>query len=490
MNRESPARGSILYVIGISMIAALSGFLFGFDMTVVSGTLPFLEYVFRLNGTGLGWAVSSCILACVFGAASAGKLADVLGRKKVLIGTAILFAVSAVGAGWAGTFNWFIVFRLLGGLAIGAASGVAPVYVAETAPTRFRGRFVSFYQLAIVIGLLASYVSNYLLLATGDDAWRWMFAAGVAPAALFFFLLFLVPETPRWLVKSGRESRAMKVLTRINGADYAAREMTVIQETLRVRKGRLADLFQPRMARIVVIGALLGIFSQISGANAVFTYAPIIFGQMADKSHGAAAQSKSPEAAERKSPQEGAAPRDFSPPDLVQLKTALLLTALVGIVNFFATFIPILLVERAGRRPILIAGVACMTLSMGALWASYSTAAHSDAARATVLVAVLTFIAAYSSSLACLTWVILSEVFPNRIRGEAMSVANLSLWTANYVLLQTFPMIEERFGITSAFGAYALICCVIVLFVWKFIPETKGKSLEEIEIELVGLPLQ
>ena len=190
MNRESPARGSILYVIGISMIAALSGFLFGFDMTVVSGTLPFLEYVFRLNGTGLGWAVSSCILACVFGAASAGKLADVLGRKKVLIGTAILFAVSAVGAGWAGTFNWFIVFRLLGGLAIGAASGVAPVYVAETAPTRFRGRFVSFYQLAIVIGLLASYVSNYLLLATGDDAWRWMFAAGVVPAALFFFLLF------------------------------------------------------------------------------------------------------------------------------------------------------------------------------------------------------------------------------------------------------------------------------------------------------------
>ena len=442
-------RGSLAYVIGISLVAALGGFLFGFDMTVVSGTLPFLEKVFSLGGAGLGWAVSSCILACVFGAASAGKAADVLGRKKVLLCTAVLFAVSAVGAGWASSFQTFVLFRLLGGLAIGAASGVAPIYVAETAPTRFRGRFVSFYQLAIVVGISVSYYSNYFLLALGDNAWRWMFTAGVVPAALFFFLLFLVPETPRWLAKSGNEARALRVLSRIDGEEYARREMAVIQETLLVRKGTLADLLKPRMLRIVIIGALLGIFSQISGANAVFLYAPRIFAQA------------------------GAG-----------LQDSLYQTSIIGLVNFFCTFIPIMLVERVGRRPLLMIGVACMTVAMSFL--AYLFFAH--AMGVIVLAAVLVFIGAYCSSIACLTWVVLSEIFPNRIRGEAMSVANLCLWSANYLLLQTFPMIEARFGIATAFGAYAIICCIILAFVWKYIPETKGKSLEEIEIQLVGLP--
>jgi len=441
--------GSLLYVIGISLIAALGGFLFGFDMTVVSGTLPFLEKVFSLSGASLGWAVSSCILACIFGAASAGKLADVFGRKRVLIVTAVLFSVSAVGAGWAQTFNTFILYRFLGGLAIGAASGVAPIYVAETAPTRFRGRFVSFYQLAIVVGILASYYSNYFLLRVGDEAWRWMFTAGVVPAALFFGLLFLVPETPRWLVKSGRPGEALDVLTRIDGAAYAREEMAVIEQTLQVRKGKLSDLLKPRMLRIVVIGSLLGIFSQISGANAVFLYAPKIFAQAGSG-----------------------------------LQDSLFQTSLIGLINFFCTFIPIMLVERVGRRPLLITGVAVMTVVMGCLTWLF----HVHATGIPVLIAVLAYIAAYCSSIACLTWVILSEIFPNRIRGEAMSIANLSLWTANYILLQTFPMIEAKYGITSAFGTYAVICAVILVFVWKFIPETKGKSLEEIEIQLVGLP--
>jgi MFS transporter, SP family, arabinose:H+ symporter len=448
MSNAANNRGSLWYVIGVSLIAALGGFLFGFDMTVVSGAIPFLEKVFSLSGASLGWAVSSCILACVVGAACAGKLADVLGRKKVLLGTAVLFAVSAVGAGWARSFNHFIIYRLLGGLAIGAASGVAPIYVAETAPTRFRGRFVSFYQLAIVVGILASYYSNYFLLRTGDDAWRWMFTAGVVPAALFFFLLFLVPETPRWLAKSGNEAHALEVLSRIDGPAYAQREIAAIRETLLARKGRLADLLQPRMLRIVVIGSLLGIFSQISGANAVFLYAPRIFAQA------------------------GAG-----------LQDSLFQTSMIGLINFFCTFIPIMLVERAGRRPLLMIGVACMTASMSRLTYLFFT----HATGVVVLAVVLTYIAAYCSSIACLTWVILSEIFPNRIRGEAMSVANLSLWTANYLLLQTFPMIETRFGIASAFGTYSVICALIFVFVWRFIPETKGKSLEEIEIQLVGL---
>ena len=441
-------RGNIRYLIGISLIAALGGFLFGFDMTVVSGAIPFLEKIFALSGASLGWAVSSCILACIVGAAFAGKLADVYGRKRVLLGTAVLFAVSAVGAGWAHSFNAFIIYRLLGGLAIGAASGVAPIYVAETAPTRYRGRFVSFYQMAIVVGILTSYYSNYFLLRTGADAWRWMFTAGVAPAVLFCFLLFFVPETPRWLAKTGNEAKALAILARIDGPEYAQRELAAIRETLQVRKGRLADLLEPRMRRIVIIGALLGIFSQISGANAVFLYAPRIFAQT------------------------GAG-----------LQDSLFQTSLVGLINFICTFIPIMLVERVGRRPLLLGGVACMTASMSLLTWLFLRHATGLA----VLLTVLVFIAAYCSSIACLTWVILAEIFPNRIRGEAMSVANLCLWSANYLLLQTFPVIEARFGIAAAFGAYSVICVIILLFVWKFIPETKGKSLEEIEIQLVGL---
>ena len=219
----------------------------------------------------------------------------------------------------------------------------------------------------------------------------------------------------------------------------------------------------------------MGIFSQISGANAVFTYAPVIFSQTIENNH----QEPLPA---------GTLQPDNPKPDKDQLQTALLKTALIGIINFFATFIPIFLVERVGRRPLLLIGVACMAVSVGGLCVLYAVGPSSSAARMAVLTAVLVFIAAYSSSLACLTWVVLSEIFPNRIRGEAMSVANLALWTANYVLLQTFPMIEERFGLSSVFGGYAVICCVIWVFVWKLIPETKGKSLEEIELELVGLP--
>jgi MFS transporter, SP family, arabinose:H+ symporter len=476
MKHDSRPHGSLLYVVGISMIAALGGFLFGFDMTVVSGTVPFLKYVYQLNASGVGWAVGSCILACILGAAAAGRLADALGRKTVLIGTAVLFAVSAVGAGWAMSFRGFIFFRLLGGLGIGAASGVAPLYVAETAPTRFRGRFVSFYQLAIVIGLLASYVSNYLLLATGDDAWRWMFTAGAAPAVIFFLLLFLVPETPRWLVKSGRTDRALEVLTRIDGTERAAEELADILRTMEPGKGRLADLLHPRVARIVVIGVALGIGSQISGANAVFTYAPGIFSRGANLDPTAKQTVESGD--------------EIPKPDPSELKTALFQTALVGIVNFFATFIPIMLVERWGRRPLLMSGVACMALAVGALCGLYALGSAGFAARMLILTSVLVFIAAYSGSLACLTWVILSEIFPNRIRGEAMSVANLSLWTANYVLLQTFPIIEKRFGLAAVFGGYSVICWLILVFVWRFIPETKGRSIEEIEMELVGLPRQ
>ena len=327
---------------------------------------------------------------------------------------------------------------------------MAPIYIAEVAPTRLRGRFVSFYQLAIVVGVSAAFYSNYFLLATGADAWRWMLTAGVVPALLFLGFMFVVPETPRWLAKMGRDEDALAVLSRVDGTEYARGEMAVIRETLQVRRGSLVDLLEPRMLRIVIIGSLLGIFSQISGVNAVTVYAPDIFEKA------------------------GAGTRD-----------SLFQSSLIGLTFIVFTFVPILFVERFGRRPILIVGVSVMAVALMGLTGLMSDVSGKH--NMLLITLILVYIAAYASSIACLTWVILSEIFPNRIRGEAMSVANLCLWAANSVLLLTFPIIQAKFGLAAPFAVYATICVIIVLFVWKFIPETKGKSLEEIEIQLVGL---
>jgi len=436
-------RTRLARLIGISLIAAFGGFLFGFDMTVVSGAIPFLKDAFLLGSTSLGWAASSCVFGCIFGAALAGKLADAFGRKKVLIVTALLFAASSVGAGWAESFAVFTVWRLNAGLAVGAASSVAPIFIAETVPTRYRGGLVSFYQLAICLGLLGSYCSNYLLLATGDNAWRWMFTVGIVPSVGFFFFLFFVPESPRWLVKSGNSIKAFQVLKSVGGEEHAQSELVLIQQTLKDRKSSLRDLLKPGVLRIVVIGALLGVFSQISGANAVFLYAPEIF---ARASGG--------------------------------LKSSLFESMLIGVILLIFTFIPILFVEKVGRRPILIIGVGMMAAMLAFLTVLFAFARDQWLL---ILIAILCYIAAYASSIACVTWVILSEIFPNRVRGEAMSVANFCLWSANFMLLQTFPMIVQKLSLSAPFAIYAVICVVIVLFAWRIIPETKGKSLEEIE---------
>ena len=280
-----------------------------------------------------------------------------------------------------------------------------------------------------------------------------MFTVAAVPAGLFFALLFLVPETPRWLVKSGREAEAARILTHVDGSAYAQQELAVIRETLATaRRSSFRELLRPRIWQVVLIGSLLGVFSQISGANAIFIYAPKVFAAT------------------------GAG-----------LESSLFQSSLIGLVLIAFTFIPIFFVERVGRKPILILGVGCMATLLAVLWYLLSYAPQHGLL---ILAAILGCIAAYASSIACLTWVILSEIFPNRIRGEAMAVANFSLWTANFALLLSFPIIEKHYSIAAPFGGYAIVCTVIVLFVWKFIPETKGKSLEEIEIQLVGLPPQ
>jgi len=443
--------GNLVYLAAICAVASLGGFLFGFDISVISGTLGSLEEVYSLNKTELGLVVASCIFGCIFGAVGAGKMADVFGRKRVLIATSFLLVASAIGSGWANSVEWFVFFRLIGGFGVGAASGVAPIYIAEVTPTKIRGTLVTFYQLAIVVGLAVAYFSNYFIeLHFTENAWRWMFTAEALPAAIFMITLFLIPETPRFLVKTGRDEQAYRVLCNVEDEDYAREELVAIEATLaKVKKGKLADLLEPRLFRIVVIGSLLGIFSQISGVNAVLFYAPEIF-----KATG------------------------------VEFKSSLLQANFIGLVFIVFSFIPIALVDRVGRKKILLVGVSCMAVSLAVISTFFVIDRSSSVA---ILIAVLCYVSAYAASIASITWVMLSELFPNRIRAEAMSVANFCLWTANTILTLTFPILVERYGIQTPFIVYTIICVIIVLFVWRFIPETKGKSLEEIEKELVGL---
>jgi SP family arabinose:H+ symporter-like MFS transporter len=412
--------------------------------------LDSLEAVYSLSETALGFVVASCIFGCIFGAIGAGKLADVFGRKKVLIGTSFLLIASAIGSGWANSTGLFVFFRLIGGFGVGAASGVAPIYVAEVTPTKIRGTLVTFYQLAIVVGLAAAYFSNYFIeMLFSEDTWRWMFTAEAVPGILFLVTLFFIPETPRFLVKIGRDEEAYRILCKVESDTYARQELSAIEATLAtVKKGKLKDLFEPRLFRIVIIGSLLGIFSQISGVNAVLFYAPKIF-----EATG------------------------------VEFKSSLLQSTFIGLVFIAFSFVPMILVDRVGRKKILIVGISCMATALAVISFFFMTNRSNSIA---ILVAVLCYVAAYTASIASITWVILSEIFPNRIRAEAMSVANFCLWSANTVLTLTFPILVERFGIQTPFIIYTGICVIIVIFVWVFIPETKGKSLEQIEKELVG----
>lgn len=440
------------FVLFICTVASLGGFLFGFDISVISGTLFYLDDLFQLTGTSKGILMASAILGCVFGAGSVGKISDTFGRKKSLIGSAILLIVSAIGSGWVNSIEWFIFYRFIGGVGVGAASGVAPIYISEIAPTKIRGRLVSFYQLAIVVGLSAAYVSNYFIEQhLREDAWRWMLTSEAFPGFLFISALLFIPETPRFLVKAGQNEKALKVLSKIENKERAQTELQAIEKTLEhVKTGSLKDLLrEPRLLRIVVIGSLLGIFSQICGVNAVLFYAPQIFSSTG-----------------------------------VEFSASLLQSTFIGLVFIVFSFVPMILVDRVGRRMILLVGVFCMTLSLSVISVLFVFNQTNSLA---ILIALLCFVASFAGSLASLTWIILSEIFPNRIRAEAMAIANLSLWSANTLLTLTFPILVEKYGIQLPFIVYTVICFIIFFFVKAYIPETKGKSLEEIEIELVGL---
>jgi sugar porter (SP) family MFS transporter len=452
--RPADAAGSLVYATLISLVAALGGLLFGYDTAVISGAIGFMEAHFHLSAAQTGWAASCTLLGCVLGAAGAGVLSDRLGRKRVLMLSAVLFFISAIGTAMPRNLIEFVLFRILCGVAVGAASITSPMYIAEISPARIRGRMVSVNQFAIISGMLLVYFANYFIALQGDQAWnettgwRWMFGSEALPAVLLLGLLFFVPETPRFLLAQGETDRARHILTRVNGATAAETELREIQEAIGRETGSLAELFKSGARVVLVIGVALAVLQQVTGINVFLYYAPEIFKKLGTGT-----------------------------------SAALLQTIVVGAVNLLFTVVAIRTVDRLGRKPLMMLG----SLGMGVCLVALGLAASLQKTQIWVLVFILGYIASFALAVGPVTWVILSEIFPTRIRGRAMAVATVCLWTANFIVSQTFPMMDqnpwllERFHHGFPFFLYAAFCAVTLGLVWRWVPETKGKTLEEIE---------
>jgi len=453
------------YVWTISLVAAMGGLLFGYDWVVIGGAKPFFEKFFELSSEKLsGWANSCALLGCLAGSIFTGSLSDKFGRKKLLILSAVLFAVSSVFTGWASTFNTFVVWRIIGGVAIGMASNLSPMYIAEIAPAHMRGRLVAINQLTIVFGVLGAQLVNMLIAQkvpegataefirqswNGQFGWRWMFTAVTVPSLLFFIGALFVPESPRWLVKNGMAESAKRILGRIGGESYGDAEVREIQKTIatdEVHKVKFTDLIEPRMIKILFVGVVLAVLQQWSGINVIFNYAEELF-----KAAG------------------------------YNYNDIMINIVLTGAINLVFTLIAIGLVDRAGRRILMLIGCA----GIGFFHACIGMAYFMQWKGMAVLVLTLCTLGSYALSLAPITWVLISEIFPNRIRGAAISVAVSALWIACFILTYTFPILNGALGAAKTFWLYSAVCFAGFVFIFMKVPETKGKSLEQLEKELV-----
>jgi len=443
-----------LYVARVCVVAALGGLLFGYDTGVINGAIGPLKAFFSLDAKWTGWAMGCALLGCAIGAGAAGALSDRFGRKKVLILSAVMFFISAVGTAIPRTVASFIIYRILGGVGVGAASISSPMYIAEISPARIRGRMVSVNQFAIVTGFLVVYFVNYFIALQGDAGWneqvgwRWMFGSEALPALLLLICLFFVPESPRWLTKQNRSNEALEILTRVDGTQYAKTELLEIKDTIAHESGSLRQLLQPGMKIVLVIGIVLAVLQQVTGINVFLYFGTEIFKKMGSETNAALFQ-----------------------------------TVVVGAVNLTFTVIAILTVDRLGRKPLMMIGSAGMGICLLAM----GLAAYGQTTGLWILVFILGYIACFALSVGPVTWVILSEIFPTRIRGRAMAIATVCLWVANYVISQTFPIMDEnpwlieKFHRGFPFWVYGVFCVCLLVFVWRFVPETKGKTLEEIE---------
>lgn len=437
------------FVYFISAIAAFGGLLFGYDTAVIAGAIGFIETKFQLSPAMTGWAASSAIWGCVIGAMGAGYMSDKFGRKKILIITAILFAISAIGAAIPTTLNQFVIARIIGGIGVGAASMLSPLYISEIAPADKRGMLVTLYQLAIVLGINIIYFVNLLIAGSGteqwniDMGWRYMLGSGIIPSALFLVALFLVPESPRWLASKNREGEALKILEKVNGKVAAGLVMADIRNTLHEEKGTIGELFAPGLRTAMIIGVFLALFSQITGINAIIYYAPEIF-----KSVGFGTDS------------------------------ALLQTVIIGVTNTLFTFVAIKYIDKLGRRKLLLIGVTGMIICLFGVGTVFHFQLSSGPL---LLIFILGFIASFGCSLGPIPWVIMSEIFPTKTRGIAMSIATLTLWIGVVLITQLTPVLLSEAGGAVTFWIFGANSIFLLLFTYKMIPETKGKTLEEIE---------
>jgi len=431
------------YVIFLAATASLGGLLFGFDIAIITGAGPFLTQHFQLSDLSLGWAFSSLLFGCVLGSALAGRLTDFYGRRKILLCVAVLFAVTSVATGFASSFTVFVTARFLGGLAVGAASILSPMYIAEVSPAPMRGRLCTLYQLSIVTGILVSYGINYLLRDAGPANWRWMFLTGVIPSVVFFVLLLQAPESPRYLFLAGKEEQALSILERIAGPDDAQLEATEIRASLSDRRHAWRDLFAPGVRRAVLVGFWLAILVHVSGINTIIDYAPAIF-----KSAG------------------------------WKIDAALFSTFVIGLTNFAFTLASFWAIDRWGRKPLYIAGSLGMTAALVLLTGAVLTNRFEGSI---VLVLILAYLAFFASAIGPVFWTLVAEIFPNHIRGTAMTVPVLTQWIANAAVVLFFPVAFHQAGKAVTFGFLAAMALAQAVFTWFFVPETKNKTLEEIE---------
>lgn len=437
-------------IVLVGLVAVWGGFLFGYDTAVINGANQYLKACFGLNAFQEGLAGASAILGCIPGAMLAGFLSDRFGRRKILFLCAVLYAASGVLSAVPRTFGEFLLARFISGVGIGASSMICPVYIAEMAPKAWRGRLGSLFQFGIVSGIFLTLFINARIQAAGDASWnaaagwRWMLGAEVVPALVLLGLLFVVPESPRWLLQAGREAEGRRVLAQLGGPEHAQAEIDAVRSVLSQEEGGFRELLQPRFRRPLLIAVLLMAFSQFSGINAIMYYSTKIFTTAG-----------------------------------VGVNNSFTASTIVGLVNLLFTFVAMALVDKAGRRPLLLVGLGLQVLALGAVGLMFKSGVQGLG----LLVAIVSFIAAFAMALGPIPWILCSEIFPTRVRGRAMSLATFVIWTSCYIVAQTFPMLNDspKIGPALTFWSYAACSALGFAFVLALVPETKGRSLEDIE---------